>query len=70
MNMQNETGGEERFRQEKAKGRKLRQSQWWKGKIAKGICNYCGGKFDPADLSMDHIVHTVPVGYSCLPGRG
>ena len=41
---------------EKAKARKLRQSQWWKDKIAKGICHYCGGKFVPADLTMDHIV--------------
>ncbi|KMP12307.1 HNH endonuclease [Candidatus Nitromaritima sp. SCGC AAA799-A02] len=56
MNMKNETGGEERFRKEKAKGRKLRQSQWWKEKLAKGICHYCGGRFDPAQLTMDHIV--------------
>ncbi len=35
MNMKNEVGGEERFRKEKAKGRKLRQSQWWKEKFLK-----------------------------------
>ena len=46
-------GAEERFRKEKAKGRKLRQSQWWKEKISKGehtvssIFNYyaCNPKF-------------------------
>ncbi len=56
MNMESEAGAEKRFRKEKAKGRKLRQSQWWKEKIAKGICHYCGGKFEPASLTMDHIV--------------
>ena len=55
MNMENETG-EKRFRKEKAKGRKLRQSQWWKEKIAKEICHYCGGNFGATSLTMDHIV--------------
>ena len=30
--------------------------QWWQDKIAKGICHYCGGKFAPISLTMDHIV--------------
>jgi hypothetical protein len=50
MNMKNEVGGEERFRKEKAKGRKLRQSQWWKEKISKGVCHYCAGEFTPVSL--------------------
>jgi len=41
--MKNEVGDEERFRKEKAKGRKLRQSQWWKEKVSKGVCHYCAG---------------------------
>lgn len=41
---------------EKAKARDLRKSQWWKNKIAKGICHYCGNKFKPSDLTMDHVV--------------
>ena len=56
MRMKNETGSEKRFRKEKANGRKLRQSQWWKEKIAKGVCHYCGGEFNPMSLTMDHIV--------------
>ena len=56
MNMKNEVGGEERFRKEKAKGRKLRQSQWWKEKVSKGVCHYCAGEFTPVSLTMDHIV--------------
>ena len=56
MNMKSEVGSEERFRKEKAKGRKLRQSQWWKEKVAKGVCHYCAGVFAPENLTMDHIV--------------
>lgn len=56
MNMENKTGSEERFRKEKARARKLRQSQWWKNKVAEGVCHYCGGRFDPDDLTLDHIV--------------
>ena len=56
MNMKSEVRGEERFRKEKAKGRKLRQSQWWKEKVSKGVCHYCAGEFIPVSLTMDHIV--------------
>ncbi len=44
------------FRAEKAKARKLRKSQWWQQKVQEGICHYCGGKFKPEELTMDHIV--------------
>ena len=47
---------EEFFRKEKAKARKLRQSQWWRNKLNEGACHYCGGKFDREQLNMDHIV--------------
>lgn len=41
---------------ERAKARELRQSNWWKEQLAKGICYYCHQKFPPEELSMDHIV--------------
>ena len=47
---------EQEIKREKEKARELRKSQWWKNRIAKGICHYCGGSFPPAELSMDHIV--------------
>jgi 5-methylcytosine-specific restriction endonuclease McrA len=47
---------EKHKRKEKEKGKKLRASQWWRNKIAPGICQYCGGKFPPDELTMDHIV--------------
>lgn len=51
MNME-----ETNYRKEKAQARKLRQSPWWQKKTSSGICHYCGGKFDPKDMTMDHIV--------------
>lgn len=50
------TAGEEKFRIEKAKARKLRKSQWWLQKLQDGVCHYCGGKFESEDMTMDHIV--------------
>ena len=47
---------EQKFKIEKAKARKLRQSQWWKAKTQAGACHYCGGRFMAEDLTMDHIV--------------
>lgn len=41
---------------EKKKAKELRNSQWWKQKLASGICHYCGKKFPPEELTMDHIV--------------
>lgn len=41
---------------ERAKARELRKSAWWKNQLATGICHYCGKKFRPAELTMDHIV--------------
>ncbi len=41
---------------EKARARKLCQSQWWKNEIARGICHFCGEKFKSSELTMDHVV--------------
>lgn len=47
---------EEDLRRERAKARELRASQWWKRKLAKGVCHYCGRAFSPRELTMDHII--------------
>jgi 5-methylcytosine-specific restriction protein A len=44
------------IRLERGKARALRQSQWWKRRLAKGRCHYCGRPTSPGDLTMDHIV--------------
>lgn len=43
------------LRREKDKARELRDSAWWKRKRSSGICYYCGRKFPPQDLTMDHL---------------
>ena len=44
------------IRRERQKARELRASQWWKRKLAKGICYYCERPISPQELTMDHIV--------------
>ncbi|TGK01151.1 HNH endonuclease [Leptospira langatensis] len=34
----------------------LRKTPWWKKKKADGICYYCGKKFPPEELTMDHLI--------------
>ena len=38
------------------KARELRESQWWKRRLAKGVCHYCGRATPRKELTMDHIV--------------
>ena len=54
--MTNASDKKQQIMREKAKARKLRQSQWWKNEIAKGICHYCGREFKPEELTMDHVI--------------
>lgn len=41
---------------ERGVARDLRRSQWWKRRLAKGVCYYCGRSSSPGDLTMDHVV--------------
>lgn len=50
------TADERHIRKEKEKARELRKKGWWKNKLSEGVCHYCGEKFLPAELTMDHIV--------------
>jgi 5-methylcytosine-specific restriction protein A len=44
------------IKRERRKARELRSSQWWKRRLAKGVCHYCGQSTLPKALTMDHIV--------------
>jgi 5-methylcytosine-specific restriction protein A len=55
------------IKKERAKAKELRQSQWWKQKLSKGICHYCENKFAHSELTMDHIV---PVGRGGTSTKG
>ena len=55
---------EEEIRRERAKARDLRKSQWWKRRVASGICHYCGRQVPPRLLTMDHLVPLIRGGRS------
>ncbi len=55
---------EEEIRKEKNRAQKLRNSQWWKRKCAEGICYFCGRKFFPRELTMEHVVPLIRGGKS------
>jgi len=68
-----ETGGQgpftvyisaEELRRQKEKAGELRRTQWWKRRIARGVCYYCHKKVPPAELTMDHIVPLIREGKS------
>ncbi len=41
---------------EREKARDLRKSAWWQRRIQKGLCAYCGKRFPPKELTLDHVV--------------
>ena len=47
---------EEQIRKERQKARELRKQNWWKNRIAKGVCHYCGKSVPPKELTLDHVV--------------
>ncbi len=51
-----ETFLEEHIKREKEKARKLRNTRWWRRKIRRGICYYCGAKVGSKNLTMDHVI--------------
>ena len=55
------------LKRERARARELGASQWWKRKIAGGVCAYCGREVGPRALTMDHIV---PLGRGGRSVRG
>lgn len=52
------------IKRERQKARELRRSQWWKRKCSEGKCYYCGKRFRPQELTMDHIVPIIRGGKS------
>ena len=54
------------LKKERLKAKKLKSSHQWIRKISDGICDYCGKKFLPQDLTMDHIVPIARGGKSTI----
>ena len=49
---------------QREKARALRKTAWWRRRIQRGICAYCGRTVPPATLTMDHIVPVARGGQS------
>ncbi len=47
---------EQHLRRERERARKLRRTQYWRRLLEKGVCHYCGRRFPPSELTMDHVV--------------
>ena len=69
------------IKKEKAKVQAAKKSRWWNEKCTPGICYYCGKKFPPKKLTLDHIVplarggkttpgNVVPACLSCNKNKG
>ncbi|MCB0419578.1 MAG: HNH endonuclease [Bdellovibrionales bacterium] len=50
------SAGSDHIKKERQKARELRKSQWWRQRLAQGVCYYCEEKFSPTDLTMDHVI--------------
>ncbi len=44
------------IKRERERARVLRKSAWWKERLARGVCHYCGHKFPVSELTMDHKI--------------
>ena len=52
------------LRRERARARELRQTSWWKRRIATGLCHYCRRQVGARGLSLDHVVPLIRGGRS------
>jgi len=41
---------------ERAKARELRQTDWWRQLLQRGVCHYCGKQVGADQLTMDHVI--------------
>ena len=58
-------------KRERAKARDLRATDWWRSRIAAGVCHYCGRQVGAGNLTMDHVIPIARGGRStrgnCVP---
>ena len=58
-------------RRERAKARELRATEWWRNKLSKGVCHYCGRNVGADNLTLDHVIPVARGGKSvksnCVP---
>ncbi|MFN4196434.1 MAG: HNH endonuclease [Caldimicrobium sp.] len=61
---QNEITLIEHIKRERAKARALKNTRWWRRKLERGLCYYCGRKVPPTELTMDHRIPLSRGGFS------
>lgn len=54
----------EEIKKEKEKARLLKNSAWWRKKISRRRCFYCGKEVSEKELTMDHVVPLIRGGKS------
>ena len=63
--------GQAEIKREREKARALRNTDWWRARLQKGVCHYCGRQVGAANLTMDHVVPVARGGRSvrsnCVP---
>ena len=52
------------LRREKIRARALRQTAWWRRRVAAGLCHYCRRAVGAKALTLDHVVPLVRGGRS------
>ncbi len=55
---------QEFIKAQRQRAKVLKKSRWWRQKIQKGECYYCGKSFPPNELTMDHVVPIIRGGRS------
>lgn len=43
-------------RREREKAREIRDTNWWRQQLGKGVCYHCEQKFSKLELTMDHLI--------------
>lgn len=41
---------------ERRRAQALKQTNWWRQQLQRGICHYCGASVGAGKLTMDHVV--------------
>jgi 5-methylcytosine-specific restriction endonuclease McrA len=58
-------------KREREKARALRKTDWWRAKIAAGVCHYCKRNVGAENLTLDHVLPVARGGKStrgnCVP---
>ena len=58
-------------KREREKARALRNTDWWRAQLQRGVCHYCGVKVGAENLTMDHVIPVARGGKStrgnCVP---